>query len=829
MLRIKKKEEKLSTEKLMEYHNSKSILAKIIAGEDLELVHDSNAKTAYIDLEARRVCIPMWNNMTPSVYDLFLAHEVSHALHTPTEGYHGKGDFPAGFRTFLNVTEDSRIERLIVQKYPGLRALFSRAYGTLHDEDFFGLENKPVQGRLFIDRLNLHTKLNSMNQQIFIEFNETEQDFIDRLQTCNTFEQILAITQEIYDYCKEEQEEKRQEEEEEMGYDGQDEDDDSNTQSEYENEYDFEEEGEEGEESSEEDYEEEVESSFQEQEEDDDSEEEDDEEVYSETSASEQESMEQFTNTDADFNIYNVNYDQDLFKEGMGIRYLKLKDYFKDAYTIMEKGLLALNSFGKETDWTWAPEQYNASPEEAAIISGRDLRYYNKFLKENNSIINTMVQGFMRKKSASNYYRNTESKTGVLNMSKLHGYKYNEDLFKKVINNFDGDNYGMVFLLDQSGSMLGDTYIEVLEQLLILVEFCRRVQMPYKVLSFTNSDTPNVEARDTINQKLSEKIGQAVIYSNRDSVIINEFLNSTDKQSDHKKLVNLMLTGLLSTAGNYSRKCRDFIGDVRPDLSTDNYLSRWHGDWLKEYTNSKECNHELVRDYWRYKDFTTMFVFNGTPLNASLLMTRGILMDFKRATNVEKVTFVALTDGGNTSPLAVDKILPAREGNLTQDKFRIESVDPGWYNTKKVFINLKIDDKTYKIGTKRINGYDQSELLAPFFDLPWLNTVRIHLVARAVTSGTFYKAFLRDNNLNRELTQNEKKMRCVIKVNDDSSSELFDKEVFLYGIKDNELGVDLDTTKKITKSSLGKVLNSLNLQSSRKKMLANSYIDTITL
>ena len=50
MLRIKKKEEKLSTEKLMEYHNSKSILAKIIAGENLELVHDSNAKTAYIDL-----------------------------------------------------------------------------------------------------------------------------------------------------------------------------------------------------------------------------------------------------------------------------------------------------------------------------------------------------------------------------------------------------------------------------------------------------------------------------------------------------------------------------------------------------------------------------------------------------------------------------------------------------------------------------------------------------------------------------------------------------------------------------------------------------------
>jgi hypothetical protein len=51
----------------------------------------------------------------------------------------------------------------------------------------------------------------------------------------------------------------------------------------------------------------------------------------------------------------------------------------------------------------------------------------------------------------------------------------------------------------------------------------------------------------------------------------------------------------------------------------------------------------------------------------------------------------------------------------------------------------------------------------------------------------------------------------------------------VFGIKDKELDVELDTSKKVTKSSLGKVLNSMNIESNRKKMLANSYIDTITL
>ena len=40
-----------------------------------------------------------------------------------------------------------------------------------------------------------------------------------------------------------------------------------------------------------------------------------------------------------------------------------------------------------------------------------------------------------------------------LDTSKLHTYKYNEDLFKKVSVIPDGKNHGLIFVLDWSGSM----------------------------------------------------------------------------------------------------------------------------------------------------------------------------------------------------------------------------------------------------------------------------------------------------------------------------------------------------------------------------------------
>ena len=110
---------------------------------------------------------------------------------------------------------------------------------------------------------------------------------------------------------------------------------------------------------------------------------------------------------------------------------------------------------------------------------------YKKFKKSAQKEVNYLVKEFECRKSASAYHRSTVSRTGVLDCTKLHTYKYNEDLFKKISVMPDGKNHGLVFVLDWSGSMT-DVIEDTIKQLYNLVWFCKKVAIPFKVFAFTN-------------------------------------------------------------------------------------------------------------------------------------------------------------------------------------------------------------------------------------------------------------------------------------------------------------------------------------------------------
>ena len=82
-----------------------------------------------------------------------------------------------------------------------------------------------------------------------------------------------------------------------------------------------------------------------------------------------------------------------------------------------------------------------------------------QFKKDAQKEVNYLIKEFECKKAASNYARANVSRTGVLDCTKLHTYKYNEDLFKKVTTIADGKNHGLIFILDWSGSMLSLIHI----------------------------------------------------------------------------------------------------------------------------------------------------------------------------------------------------------------------------------------------------------------------------------------------------------------------------------------------------------------------------------
>ena len=129
--------------------------------------------------------------------------------------------------------------------------------------------------------------------------------------------------------------------------------------------------------------------------------------------------------------------------------------------------------------------------EHKADFSVADMEY-QKFKKSAQREVNYLVKEFECKKSADAYARATVSKTGVLDCTKLHTYKYNEDLFRKVSVLPDGQNHGLIFILDWSGSM-GTCILDTIKQLFNLVWFCNKCNIPFDVYAFTNSYLWNSE------------------------------------------------------------------------------------------------------------------------------------------------------------------------------------------------------------------------------------------------------------------------------------------------------------------------------------------------
>ena len=90
----------------------KGQLAKLLATEDL-VIENRQVFTASFDVDKRVLTLPLWERASNVVYDLLVGHEVGHALFTPNEDWTVK--YPNVPKSFVNVIEDVRIERLMKQ------------------------------------------------------------------------------------------------------------------------------------------------------------------------------------------------------------------------------------------------------------------------------------------------------------------------------------------------------------------------------------------------------------------------------------------------------------------------------------------------------------------------------------------------------------------------------------------------------------------------------------------------------------------------------------------------------------------------------------------
>lgn len=618
--------------------NSLDLVAKLLATENLTVIR-ANASTASFNVSTRVLTLPIWKDMSPEIETLFVMHEVGHVLYTTGDDWiealkkvEDRKD-QRYLHGYLNVVEDARIEKLVKRRFPGSRKTFYSGYRQLLERDFFRLKGKDINCLQLIDRINIYFKGGLTTG---VKFDEEEKEFVARIDNCETIDEMITIAQDLYAFSKKRAQERKAETADDDVFMSDFSDEDI-----YEG---FDPDGEEGEEynSEEDDRSDKKNGSGKNGQNDQDVE----DELESKTDKALNESLKELADSSTKYVYWELN--TKLFADPVVHYKTVLSETFDVDNRLRNIGLAYKERF-------------------------------DKFMVDSERIVNYLVKEFEMRKSAEAYRRTTISKSGSLNMNKIHAYKLTDDIFKRISSVADGKNHGMVFLLDWSGSMhnvIGPT----LEQVINLVMFCRRINIPFEVYAFTGEYS---------QRWWSEQKGMQTVQFK------DALLRTKDK--------NILFAG------------QDFnlLNLFSSKMTTSEFQ-----------TMSRRVISDFIRSIPGYS-------MGATPLNEALMYMLDFLPAYKRQNNVEKLTFVTLSDGAGGS-LHSNNVISTFEW----DTFNF---------TKKVKVkNFISDAKTGKSYEFTDDSYIETEILLKIIKERYDTTVLGFFITKTRhtdLSGAYYAHF----------------------------------------------------------------------------------------
>ena len=625
----------------------KTLLAKLLATEDITVVH-KNMPTAYFDTKNRELGLPILKNMSGDIYDLMTLHEVGHALWTDPEDWHkivsadNDDDLP---KSFINVTEDVRIERKIKDKYPGGRRAFRTGYEKLYRDDFFGTAKRDIQESNLADRINLHSKIGDITG---LEFSEEEMEIYDLCNKAVTFDDAVEAARALYEYCKnsENSDDSEFDMDHNFGFGDDSEDDDEEFSMAGESPVDME---------SEDETESESGQSGEESEESEES-----EDTASGSSPSDQfedapvsQEDQKMDQTPVESNDESAEENSETPKEmsrkggfGMGDvtnpmqastviewedrkRDLNVQDGRDYWYGNIPQSTLQ-NIIDYKTIIDKCAEYYSDIDENGQKFQAAVYQYLNKFEKESQKTINYMLKEFEMKKSADSYVRASIAKTGQLDMTKVHSYKYNEDLFRKVTVMPDGKNHGLVILVDWSGSM-NRVIHDAFKQLMQIVWFCKRAGIQFEVYAFADHgmgdwfpEGTNVRKEFSYsnyeaNPFWNYKVGDITV---SDHVLLNMFSSRMSKM-ELKRSAHYICGATLQMMG----------------CGYDHYTGK---HLLSEWYDAKA--HEF---YYARPHYPNGLHLGGTPLNGAIATLSTLVPEYRKKNNIQNLNVVIISDGAS--------------------------------------------------------------------------------------------------------------------------------------------------------------------------------------
>ena len=639
---------------------AKSYLAKLLATENITVEH-RKVETAYFDLGNRLLVVPIWKEMNNDILDMLLAHEIGHALYTPQDEWVAAVESKVAPHSYLNIVEDARIEKLIKRKYPGLSQSFIKGYRDLIRNDFFKTADKNVNEMLLIDRLNMHFKMSHVESDI--EFDGAEElMFVERMANVETFKDVELLAADLAEYCKNESETKSLDDHEFEYGDGDGVDADDNGDAD-ESDGNGDGEGHDGEES---DDKSKNKSNKSNKEGDDADEDGEGDSMFGDTDSGDQSNLSNDSYAPGDFvpesetDAAWADGQKDLVDE-------RCKDnayYHVHEFTNLSEYVVDYKKvagvFKKSRDKCLYTESY--FKQQYRESWSNLITDYKQFSKDQSKAVSYMVKEFELKKAATAHSRSMQANSGVVDPLKLHSYKFNDDIFKRLTVTPDGKNHGLMMFIDWSGSM-HNKIAPTIKQLMNLTMFCRKVQIPFEVYAFSNNNnygSTTDEHGNLVGRKRPQpnyKDGDMTIDS---SLLLLNFVSSKMTAKEYEEgMLNLHF---LATTYGYDR-----------------YGYR-----------SKKYDYEAAKaEQWKddLPGVPRGFQLSSTPLNDTIMAAMKMVPAFQKKYNIDKMNTVFLTDGASDGG---ERIISMNDDDKTEsDSWMTRRVGGDW-KFKKVGYDANI-------------------------------------------------------------------------------------------------------------------------------------------
>ena len=633
---------------------NKSTLAKLLSEEDINVVH-KQMETAYFNSKTRELGLPIWKDegMTKDIYDLMVCHEIGHALWTPLDMLE-KASVRKLNHGVVNIIEDARIEGFVKTKYPGAIGVMKRGYTDLVTKDFFGTKNEDINTFNLIDRINVFFKSGDTS----IKFTEEEKVWVDRVAAVKTEDEVLDLAEELYKWMEENAPETDNHDNGEAGAGETDDENEGETSdgngNSDNNESGAEYESVDGDSASSDDS-----SNKGEVGEDDKTGDNGDNGVGSsddgldDTDSSDDDSDSGVGDTVGGIGGDGTGSSPKTDKAGASVMdAMRDKAAADRIYANIPKVDLDKTVVGYKTVVSEFKEHYSKEKTNDTLYFEKTLEEAENLKKDSKKTVAYMVKEFEMKKAADQYARAAVSKTGSLDMGRLHTYKFNDDIFKKVTTLPGATNHGLVMMIDWSGSM-SDNLKGTLTQVFNLVWFCRKVNIPFSVVAFSDVYCRNggwSSRPDPVWTKAGD-------IATREFHLL-EFFNSDMTASEENEMIHNLVM----------------------------YVSRFvrYREWSTEG--------------YPY-NIPSKYTMGGTPLNDSIIALMDFVPAFKEKTGVQKINTIILTDGASNSMAGIHDYSLVTEGEDAGKHVKvIKSISGGWRSStvSETIIKDPVSGKTVK-------------------------------------------------------------------------------------------------------------------------------------